>query len=449
MTSAKSELNLLSIPDTRVELFGLTSAKGTLLNGKQGRTVGVANGTEQTVTRIKIILDEAEESNQYLHIKPENLKVMCSFPSSSSASKPATEPEEKKEEEAPTKEAEKKQEPKAIVIQGISYTSEGPSTMIPIGNADMINNNENHRIVTSSSNANIVAIGSGFHKAMEFVPILQGVTPDIKGEFNAEDPEGKVVFATLKQVCDSVDKATHLKIRKDPLEAKEKEADGNEEALAALAQEKEARLLTYKNNFKAWVTSLAPPDAMETTRMTFLRNMYPKDETGQYVPTEVKPSWVIGLGVDAALDCGSGKVALVDGVTGAQLGNEKWDTNEKDARWTIEDIEKNADMCRTLCGDREATIAYGTGNWRKEHMSSTVKPFQDAMAKRKIDFQLLPGALEAKYGGISSLKCAAPYDKTTEEWVVIELGGGSTQISRFLKEKKDDGLKKAAETEVE
>jgi exopolyphosphatase/pppGpp-phosphohydrolase len=47
------------------------------------------------------------------------------------------------------------------------------------------------------------------------------------------------------------------------------------------------------------------------------------------------------------------------------------------------------------------------------------------------------------------LKCAAPYDKTTAEWVVIELGGGSTQISRFLKEKKDDGLKKAAETEVE
>jgi len=95
MRSAKSELNVLSIPDTRVELFGLTSAKGTLLNGKQGRTVGVANGTEQTVTRIKIILDEAEESNQYLHIKPENLKVMSSFPSSSSASKP---PQDNKDE---------------------------------------------------------------------------------------------------------------------------------------------------------------------------------------------------------------------------------------------------------------------------------------------------------------------------------------------------------------
>ena len=89
MTSAKSELNLLSIPDTRVELFGLTSAKGTLLNGKQGRTVGAAaDGTEQTVTRIKIILDEAEESNQYLHIKPENLKLISSSPSSSSASTP-------------------------------------------------------------------------------------------------------------------------------------------------------------------------------------------------------------------------------------------------------------------------------------------------------------------------------------------------------------------------
>ena len=308
-----------------------------------------------------------------------------------------------------------------IVIQGTSYTPKGLPTMIPIGNADMINNNENHHIVTFSSNANIVVIGSGWHKAMEFLPILQGVTPDIKGEFNAEDPEGKVVFATLKEVCDSVDKATSLKIRKDPL-------------AEASDQKKKERLLTYKNNFKEWVKSLAPNDAMETTHITFIRSIYPKDEVGNYVPTKVKPSWVVGLGVDAALDCGSGKVALVDGTTGAQLGNnKKWKTDEKDARWTIEDIETNAEMCSTLCGDRETTIAYGTGNWRKKHMKSTFGPFKDALAKKKIDFKLLSGELEAKYGGISSLKCTVPYDKTTKEWVVIELGGGSTQISRFLK----------------
>ena len=317
---------------------------------------------------------------------------------------------------------EKNEEKTTITIQGSAYTSEGLPTMIPIGNADMINKNENHHIVTFSSNANIVVIGSGWHKAMEFLPILQGVTPDIKGEFNAEDPEGKVVFATLKEVCDSVDKATSLEIRKDPL-------------AKATDPEKKARLLVYKKNFKAWVTSLAPNDAMETTHITFLRNIYPKDNNGQYVPTNVKPSWVVGLGVDAALDCGSGKVALVDGTTGAQLGNnKKWKTDEKDARWTIEDIETNAEMCSTLCGDREATVAYGTGNWRKEHMESTFGPFKDALAKKKIDFKLLSGELEAKYGGISSLKCTVPYDKTTKEWVVIELGGGSTQISRFSKD---------------
>ena len=343
----------------------------------------------------------------------------------------------KKNEEIKESNKNKKVEQTTITIQGKAYTSEGPPIMISIGYKEMINNTDLHVQRTNSNNANIVIIGSGFHKAMEFVPILQGVTPDIKGEFDAEDSKGKVVFATLKQVCDSVDKATSLKIRKDPLAAKEQEADGNEEALAALAQEKEARLLTYKNNFKAWVTSLAPPDATKTTHITFIRNIYPMDRDGQYVPTIVKPSWVVGLEVDQALDCGSGKVALVDGVTGAQLGNEKWKTGEKDARWTPKDIETNAETCSKLCGDREFTVAYGTGNWRKDHMQATVQPFKEALAKRNIDFKLLTGELEAKYGGISSLKCTVPYDKVTKDWVLMELGGGSTQISHFSKDETE------------
>ena len=61
-------------PNTRVELHGLTSAKGSLLNGKLGRTVGAA---DVTTKRIKVILDEVEVkgSANYLHIKPENLKL--------------------------------------------------------------------------------------------------------------------------------------------------------------------------------------------------------------------------------------------------------------------------------------------------------------------------------------------------------------------------------------
>ena len=77
------------------------------------------------------------------------------------------------------------------------------------------------------------------------------------------------------------------------------------------------------------------------------------------------------------------------------------------------------------------TIAYGTGNWRKDHMRETIAPFQRALLTRKIDFQLLPGSLEAKYGGISTLKLVAPYDRTNASWVIIETGRGSTQISKF------------------
>jgi hypothetical protein len=321
----------------------------------------------------------------------------------------------------------------SVVIHGVTYNSIAPPEMIPIGNAEMINNTTNHRKIVNSTTSKIVIIGSGFHKAMEFIPIIAGVTPDIKNEFTADGKEGKVVFATLKEVCDSVDLATSIKIRKDPLTTKEEEAKGNEELLESIAKEKEERLAKYKTNFKRWVTSLAP-ESIHTTSLTFIRNIYPMDQNGTIQPTKVKAAWVTGLNVDAALDCGSGKVALVDGRTGAQIGdNKKWPTNKEDARWTADDIKKYANMCGEICIGRATTVAFGTGNWRKDHMQSTVQPFKDAMAKHNIDFNLLPGELEAKYGGISSLKCTAPYDKTNDEWVIVELGGGSTQISRFRK----------------
>lgn len=112
-----------------------------------------------------------------------------------------------------------------------------------------------------------------------------------------------------------------------------------------------------------------------------------------------KPVWVTGLGVPVALDCGSGKVALVDGVLGTQKpGGLNWDT---DAAWTEADIAQHVAALSTLCpSERTAatpTIAYGTGNWRKPHMATVWPLFKTALAVENIDFNLLPGALEAKY----------------------------------------------------
>lgn len=290
---------------------------------------------------------------------------------------------------------------------------------------------------------------------MEFVPIISGITPDIKSDFDSTSSEGKIVFSTLDVICASVDQATSLKIRNDPYDLQEKEANGDQEELLKIKTLKEERLNVYQTNFKTWIQSLVPDTSTSDASLTFIRNVYPMNAEGLIGSTPIKAAWVTGLGVAAALDCGSGKVALVDGTTGAQIGgNQKWDTNLEDARWNEEDIEKYSTMLSNICIDagrtwkkeeasidgnenskQEMTMAYGTGNWRKKHMRATVEPFRQALLKHGIDFNMLPGALEARYGGISSLKCAAPYDKENVEWTVIELGGGSTQISRFRKKK--------------
>ena len=374
---------------------------------------------------------------------------------SDKAKQEADSAEEKKEEgkddlpppPLPNSEEDKEDE-ETVIVQGNTYIITDEPEMIPIGNADMINNPINHRPIVKDGKeqSKIIIIGSGWHKAMEFAPMLAGLTPDIKADkYDPKSTAGKIVFATLDDVCVSVDLATSLNIRNDPMAIKEKEAEGDKEKMSQVQQEKDERLQSYKNNFKTWIQSLAPGMTNMAT-LTFIRNVYPMDDQGNIQPTKVKAAWVTGLGVDAALDCGSGKVAVVDGVTGAQKSsNRKWQTNEADPRWVEEDIEKYADMLSEICkeagremttdgdGKVQMTMAYATGNWRKKHMHETVEPFRAALLKRGIDFNLLPGPLEAKYGGISSLKCAAPYDKENVEWIVIELGGGSTQISRFRK----------------
>jgi len=83
-------------------------------------------------------------------------------------------------------------------------------------------------------------------------------------------------------------------------------------------------LVEYKSNLITWLHSLGADH--DQTCVTFVRNMYPMDPaTSSYMTTSAKPVWVTGLGVDFALDCGSGKVALVDGVLGTQQpGGIKW-----------------------------------------------------------------------------------------------------------------------------
>ena len=56
-------------------------------------------------------------------------------------------------------------------------------------------------------------------------------------------------------------------------------------------------------------------------------------------------------------------------------------------------------------------------------MKNTWPKFQQALKSIHVEFELLPGELEAKYGGISSLKLAAPYVPDCSSWVVIEMGG--------------------------
>jgi hypothetical protein len=166
--------------------------------------------------------------------------------------------------------------------------------------------------------------------------------------------------------------------------------------------------------------------------------------TGSISPRSAKAGWVTGLGVKSAIDCGSGKVALVDGETGQQIGgNKPWLTDAADPKWTDEEVAEKARMIATLrdegssgsvlnseCG---TTIAFGTGNWRKDHMADIWPKFKVECAKHNIEFNLLSGELEAKYGGISALKLAAPFSREVKNWVVLEMGGGSTQISTFEK----------------
>ena len=352
------------------------------------------------------------------------------------------EKKEEKKEDSPVEE--KKEEPpveekkETVDIDGNSYFIVEPPQMIPVGFKAMIDEPSNHKTVVKrvEGGAKIVIIGSGFHKAMEFRPILKGVTPDITDQ--KMEGEGIIKFATLEEVSASVRSATSLVIRKDTMED---------------SKLMEERLEMYKSNFITWIQSMVNDEIKEENSgglpvisITFIRNIYPAGGG-----TKIKAAWVTGLGVDAALDCGSGKVALVDGVTGAQLqGSKKWSTNLEDPRWTTEDIVKNAEMLSNICTENgrsivpenvpenensSATLAYATGNWRKPHMLETIAPFRLELAKKNINFQLLEGSLEAKFGGISTLKCAAPYDAANENWVVMELGGGSTQITRFQKEK--------------
>ena len=308
--------------------------------------------------------------------------------------------------------------------------------MIPVGFQKMVNDSINHKLIVRDNDpkdTRLVVIGSGFHVAVALTPLPLGVTPDIKNAFDANDLQGKITFASLEEICNSVSKATNVKIRKNPLDEKEKNCDPNDtNLLNEIKQERVVQLEEYKINLITWLKSLS--NEHQSTHVTFVRNVYPMNPTTkQYVEENAKPVWCTGIGVDFCLDCGSGKVALVDGVLGTQVQNGetlKWDT---ETEWTEETIQEKVNQLKELVKGRKKTIAYGTGNWRKPHMENTWPKFQQALKSINVEFQLLPGELEAKYGGISSLKLAAPYVSECSSWVVVEMGGGSTQITRFAK----------------
>ena len=389
---------------------------------------------------------------------------MSAAPGGGDESAPPDEEEKKVEEEKvvnTTEEKEEKEEEEkekytpTIVNVGrsLQYTTTKPPQMIPIGFHAMIHDAKNHvQVVLPSTNTcAVVVMGSGFHAANAFTPPIVGLVPDIGKDDTSSDEEsnhGHIVFASIDEICASVSKATSVKIRKNPLDAREKELDPNDQqGRDALAAEREEQLSVEKESFKIWLQSLCPADATSTTRVTFVRNVYPMDEkTGTLSEVSAKPVWVTGLGVESAIDCGSGKVALVDGTLGTQIGgNKSWLTNDTDPPWSQEDVESNAKMIAKLRDENVTggattqdgslasppTLAYGTGNWRKVHMEKIWPKFQTECAKYNINFNLLSGELEAKYGGISALKLAAPFASSMENWIVLEMGGGSTQISSF------------------
>jgi len=355
-----------------------------------------------------------------------------------------------------------------------SYTLAAAPEMIPIGFKKMVNDPTNHRpflanntnnttTTTDTDETRIVVIGSGYHLAVALSPTPLGVTPDIKGDFDPNDSQGKIVFASIDEICTSINAATSVKIRKNPLdkEYEQAKAESDEAAVAFGYEEQKAlQLKEYKMNLITWLKSSfcrSTPDDdnssnSDTIKITFVRNVYPMNpDTNSFIEQSAKPVWCTGLNVDLCLDCGSGQCVLVDGVLGTQIFHSKtgeslkWNTEQgNEEKWTEEEIAVQVGNIRDIIKDNAGfdgdgnmdrkIVAYGTGNWRKEHMATIWPKLKEALMNQlSVEFDLLPGHLEAKYGGISSLKLCVPYALNVKNWVVVEMGSGSTQITRFQK----------------
>ena len=332
--------------------------------------------------------------------------------------KTSKEPKQEETTEQTTKESTEETTDEIIRAGKFMYRIVDQPECISLGFKKMI---QNHKLIVRDNDptdTRIVVIGSGFHLAVALTPLPVGVTPDIKGPFNSDDQQGKMTFASLEEICISVNKATSVKIRKNPIDQLEKECDPNNiQLLNEIKDKRSTQLKQYQSNFVAWLKSLS--DTPDKTQITFIRNVYPKDpETKKYISTNAKPVWCTGLDLDLVLDCGSGKLALVDGVLGTQLQNVKWNT---DLEWTDDVLKENVNKLNELVKGRKKTVAYGTGNWRKPHMINTWPKFQQALKTINVEFNLLPGKKEAKFGGISSLKLAAPYVPQCNSWIVVEM----------------------------
>ena len=335
--------------------------------------------------------------------------------------KTSKEPKQEETTEQTTKESTEETTDEIIRAGKFMYRIVDQPECISLGFQSMVNDSTNHKLIVRDNDptdTRIVVIGSGFHLAVALTPLPVGVTPDIKGPFNSDDQQGKMTFASLEEICISVNKATSVKIRKNPIDQLEKECDPNNiQLLNEIKDKRSTQLKQYQSNFVAWLKSLS--DTPDKTQITFIRNVYPKDpETKKYISTNAKPVWCTGLDLDLVLDCGSGKLALVDGVLGTQLQNVKWNT---DLEWTDDVLKENVNKLNELVKGRKKTVAYGTGNWRKPHMINTWPKFQQALKTINVDFNLLPGKKEAKFGGISSLKLAAPYVPQCNSWIVVEM----------------------------
>jgi len=317
-------------------------------------------------------------------------------------------------------------------------------TSIPVGIKGMIDE-PHHQIIclpgqmsTYAQDA-VIITGSGYHILNGFSPTPCGVVPDIGKNLKKEGRIGRFMVA---ETIEGVKQAKSVKIRKNPLCAREKtlrsEMAGmssqdqgfsdKKEELRSILEQKEKQLEAEKEKTITWLLSLSKtPD---DTYLCAVRNTFTCGTN-----TQTKPVWCTGVGKQWIMDFGSGKAVLVDGKTGCQHGEyfeydfEEFVTDSTSLAPLAAKIIHQFEDAEDAELDFSDVACFATGKWR-EH-PETFKALQFEITKKGLQCDLLTPEKEALFGSTSTLTILAPYFPEVNTFLTIELGGGSTQYRMF------------------